>query len=558
MDDVVALADEYMDLMFDVDPLMPAILGIDPERSGLEDLGEEAEQRQWRALTDIVTRAKAIDTARLSTESRTTRDVLIASAQARLESLDAKTVEFCISDGFQAPAMSMLMLLPMVPVATSGQASAQLDRLRAVPGYLEEAAERHRTGLDTGRRPIARGVRNAIAHIDRYLAAPEDDPLLRQESPADAPDFDAERARILAERVRPAFRRYRDVLETEILPRGRPDEESGVCHVPGGDTIYRSLARVHTTTDRTADDLHETGLRLIGELAEEYREIGARVFGTDDVQEIFRRLRTDAELRWNNGDQLLEASREAVDRAERATPQWFGTIPPESCVVEAVPETDAPGAAPAYYLSPAADGSRPGTYFANTHQAEQRFRHTVEATAFHEAVPGHHFQISRALGLIDLPLLRRLGDFNAYTEGWGLYAERLAHEMGLYSGDITLLGMLSNDSMRAGRLVVDTGLHAKGWSRQQAIDYLTENTPMADVEIVSEVDRYINWPGQALAYMVGRLEIERVRAKAEDALGGSFDIRAFHDVVLGGGAMPLSVLDGVVAEWARASQAAAS
>ncbi|MCP2253424.1 Uncharacterized conserved protein, DUF885 familyt [Prauserella aidingensis] len=558
MDDVVALADEYMDLMFDVNPLMPALLGINPERSGLEDLGEEAEQRQWRALTDIVTRAKAIDPARLTAESRTTRDVLVAAAQARLESLDAKTVEFCVSDGFQAPATGLLMLLPMTPVATAGQAAAQLDRLRAVSDHLDAAAERHRIGIDAGRRPVARGVRNAIAHIDRYLADPDGDPLRRQEAPADAPDFDAERTRILEESVRPAFRRYRDVLESEILPRGRPDEESGVCHVPGGDTIYRSLARVHTTTDRTADDLHETGLRLIGELAEEYREVGGRVFGTDDLREIFRRLRTDEQLRWNNGDELLEASREAVARAERATPEWFGTIPPESCVVEAVPETDAPGAAPAYYLSPATDGSRPGMYFANTYKAEERFRHTVEATAFHEAVPGHHFQISRALGLTDLPLMRRLGDFNAYTEGWGLYAERLAHEMGLYSGDVTLLGMLSNDSMRAGRLVVDTGLHAKGWSRQQAIDYLIENTPMAEVEIVSEVDRYINWPGQALAYMVGRLEIERVRAKAEEALGASFDIRAFHDVVLGGGAMPLSVLDGVVSAWAGVTEAAAS
>ncbi|GAA1230727.1 hypothetical protein GCM10009676_11930 [Prauserella halophila] len=556
MDDVVALADEYMDLIFDANPMMPAILGIDPERAGLEDLGEEAEQRQWRALTDIVTRAKAIDPARLTGESRTTREVLIASAQARLETLDAKTVEFCISDGFQAPATGVLMLLPMTPVTTAGQAAAQLDRLRAVPGHLEAAAERHRTGLGAGRRPVTRGVRNAIAHIDRYLADSRADPLLRQEAPADSPDFDAERVRILEEFVRPAFRRYRDVLETEILPHGRPDEESGVCHVPGGETIYRSLARVHTTTDRTADELHDTGLRLIGELAGEYREIGARVFGTDDLQEIFRRLRTDGELRWNNGDELLEASRAAVARAEQATPEWFGTIPPESCVVEPVPEAEAPGSAPAYYLAPATDGSRPGMYFANTYKAEERFRHTVEATAFHEAVPGHHFQISRALGLTDLPLLRRLGDFNAYTEGWGLYAERLAHEMGLYSGDVALLGMLSNDSMRAGRLVVDTGLHAKGWSRQQAIDYLLENTPMAEVEIVSEADRYINWPGQALAYMVGRLEIERIRAKAEAALGASFDIRAFHDVVLGGGGLPLSVLDGVVSEWAGAAEVA--
>ncbi|OLT48593.1 hypothetical protein BJF85_12190 [Saccharomonospora sp. CUA-673] len=558
MDDVVALADEYMDLTFDADPVTPAVLGLDPERTGLEDLGEEAELRLWRALTDIVTRVRAIDPSRLSDQDRTTRDVLLTSAQAQLESLDAKTVEFCVSDGMQAPASSILTVLPMIPVTTPAQAAAHLERLRQLPTYLEQAAERHRVGIISGRRPVARGVRDAIGHVDRYLAHPQSDPLLRQVAPEGAVDFDQERARILAERVRPAFRRYRDVLETEILPKGRPDEEVGLCHIPGGDTIYRSLIRVHTTSDRTADDLHDTGLRLIGELAREYREVGARVFGTDDLREIFRRLRTDPELRWGDGGELLDAARAAVSRAEQVTSEWFGLIPSQQCVVEPVPEAESPGAPPAFYMQPAADGSRPGTYFANTYKAGERFRHTAEATAFHEAVPGHHFQLSLALGLTDLPLLRRLGRFTAYAEGWGLYSERLADEMGLYSGDVALLGMLSNDSMRAGRLVVDTGLHAKGWSRQQAIDYLVENTPMAEVEIVSEVDRYINWPGQALAYMVGRLEIERVRKQAEESLGERFDIRAFHDVVLGGGALPLSVLADVVQAWTSSGVAAAS
>jgi uncharacterized protein (DUF885 family) len=200
-------------------------------------------------------------------------------------------------------------------------------------------------------------------------------------------------------------------------------------------------------------------------------------------------------------------------------------------------------------MFPSSDGTRPGTYFANVHEATERPRHVAEAIAFHEAIPGHHFQLSTALGLEDLPLLRRIGDFNAYVEGWGLYAERLAHEMGLYSDDVALLGMLTMDSMRAGRLVVDTGLHALGWSRRQAVDYLVENTPMAKVEIEAEIDRYITYPGQALSYMVGRLEILRIREAAEKALGERFDIKEFHDLVLGGGALPLSVLDAVVAEW---------
>jgi uncharacterized protein (DUF885 family) len=290
-------------------------------------------------------------------------------------------------------------------------------------------------------------------------------------------------------------------------------------------------------------------LAIIDDLAVEYRRIGARVFGTDDLAEIFHRLRTDPTMRWDSGEELLAEARKAIERAEEAAPRWFGRLPAQRCTVEAVNPDEAPGAPAAYYMPPAMDGSRPGIYFANTHRAEERDRYGSEATAFHEAVPGHHFQLSLSLELTDLPLLRRIASFTAYIEGWGLYSERLADEMGLYTGDVDLLGMLSLDSMRAARLVVDTGLHVKGWSRQQAIDYMVENSPMALVEIESEADRYIAVPGQALAYMVGRLEIQRIRALAEQTMGERFDIRAFHDLVLGNGPLPLAVLGDVVAAW---------
>jgi uncharacterized protein (DUF885 family) len=247
---------------------------------------------------------------------------------------------------------------------------------------------------------------------------------------------------------------------------------------------------------------------------------------------------------------MLDSARDAVERAERAAPAWFGIMPTSRCVVEAVPEAEAPNAPAAYYSPTALDGSRPGTYYANTSRAQERYRYQSEAIAFHEAVPGHHFQITLAQEMTHLPMLRRLAGITSYLEGWGLYCERLADEMGLYSDDVARLGMLAADSMRAGRLVVDTGLHALGWSRTQAVDYLREHTPLALVEIESEVDRYIAAPGQALAYMVGRLEIQRIRAEAEQVLGDRFDIRAFHDVVLGGGPLPLAVLDEVVGAWA--------
>jgi len=218
--------------------------------------------------------------------------------------------------------------------------------------------------------------------------------------------------------------------------------------------------------------------------------------------------------------------------------------------VQPIPAVEAPHAPAAYYVHPSLDGQRPGTYFANTDRPQQRDRFLSEVIAFHEAVPGHHFQLTIAQELTHLPLLRRTAGVTAYIEGWGLYTERLADEMGLYSSDLDRLGMLAMDSLRAGRLVVDTGIHARGWSRQQAVSYLREHTPVSGLDIGNEVDRYIGYPGQALSYMVGRLEIQRMRAAAERRLGDRFDIRGFHDVVLGGGPLPLTVLAGVVSGWA--------
>ncbi|WIV53412.1 DUF885 domain-containing protein [Amycolatopsis nalaikhensis] len=544
---VTELAGEFVEALFAADPLTPALLGVRPAEPGLPDQSAEAEQAFRARLVELLERARALDTGDLSAEDRVTREVLITSAEVRIASIDSRMTEFTVTDIMVAPAASLLMALPMTTVADEETAEAQLGRLAAIPEYLRQAARRHAEGIAAGLVPVAHLVDAAVAHLDRYLAEPAADPLRRQPAPSE--EFERRRDELLADVVRPAFAEYREFLATEVKPHGRPADRPGLSWLPGGEEAYARLARVHTTTEFTPAELHQTGLDVIESLAAEYRELGQKVFGTDDLAEIFERLRTDPALRWTTGDELLDTARTAVARATAEAPKWFHRIPPQECAVEAVPAEVAPGAPAAYYLRPAADGSRPGIYFANTHEATERFRHTAESTAFHEAVPGHHFQLSTAQGLTDLPLLRRIGNFTAYTEGWGLYSERLADEMGLYSDDVARLGMLTGDSMRAARLVVDTGLHAFGWSRQQAVDYLLEHTPEARVEVESEIDRYIAWPGQALAYMVGRLEIQRIRTRAEQRLGSRFDLRAFHDVVLAGGALPLSVLASVVDEW---------
>jgi uncharacterized protein (DUF885 family) len=544
---VARLADEMTDLLFDEDPLSATLYGIRDRDERLPDLSESGEAALRSRAAELAARAEATEPA--DPAGRVTRDVVVQQARSLLDRIDAHTVEFTVTDLMVAPASALLYFLPLISLPAPEHAHAYLRRLAAVPDYLAAAAERHRAGITAGRLPVRYLVEAAVRHLDGYLAGSAADPLARPQPPEGTESFGAERERLLTETVRPAFARYRDALAEEVVPHGRGEDRPGLCWLPDGERAYAGAARSFTTTDRAPEDLHRTGLEIMARLAEEYAEIGSRALGTSDGAEVLERLRSDPSLRWSGAEEMLETARRAIARAEEAAPDWFGRLPAQQCTVQPVPASEAPGAPAAYYVPPAMDGSRPGTYFANTHRAEERHRHGAEATAFHEAVPGHHLQLTLAQELTDLPLLRRVAPVTAYLEGWGLYTERLADEMGLYSDDLARLGMLTMDSMRAGRLVVDTGVHAFGWSRERAVRYLAEHTPMAEVEILAEVDRYIAWPGQALAYMVGRLEIQRIRAAAERSLGERFDIRAFHDLVLGGGPLPLALLADVVADW---------
>ncbi len=546
-----ALADELVQLEFEHDPVGASLYGIPGYDALLGDPSAAAERDFRGKVLDIAERADAAAKSGVDAGDAVTLAVIAQQARAAADRIDSHMAEYTITDLFIGPASALLTMLPMTQLSNAERASDYLTRLSGLPDYLAVVADRHREGLAAGRVPVAHLVQAAISHLDRYLASAETDVLTRPTPPEDAVEsFVADRNRLLAEVVRPAFAAYRQVLADEIAPHARPEERPGLSWLPGGEQMYASLSRYHTTTDRTPDELHQIGLDLMDQIQAEFSTIGGRVFGTSDLQEIFTRLKTDPSLRWESGEELLTAARTAIQRAEEVAPRWFGRLPSHSCKVEPIGDAEAPGAPMAYYMPPSMDGSRAGTYFANTYQPQERHKHTSEVTAFHEAVPGHHFQLTIASELTDLPLLRRIANVNAYTEGWGLYCERLAEEMGLYSGDIARLGMLSMDAVRAGRLVVDTGLHAKGWSRRQAVDYMTANVPMPALEIGTEVDRYIAYPGQALSYMVGRLEIQRIRAAAESAMGDRFDIRAFHDLVIGGGPLPLNVLDQVVIDWA--------
>jgi uncharacterized protein (DUF885 family) len=549
-----ALADDLVGVLFDGNPVLATLIGVHDRDGEVADLRAATHQALAARLRELAAVAAGADRDGVSEADRLTLEVVRTLATDHADTLAAGAIEWQITDLWVAPAAAMLAYLPQTTLPEPAHATAYLSRLAGLDGYLAAAADRHRAGVAAGRTPVARLVRAAITRLDGYLGAPDDDPLARPEPPAGwdgAGRFATELEAMLAGTVRPAFRRYRDTLADAIAPHGRDDDRVGLCWLPGGEAEYELAVRTHTTTTRTADDLHRAGLDLLAELAAEWAELGGRVFGESDPAAVRQRLCDDPALRCISAEQMLTDLRAAVARAEAAAPGWFARVPDEPCRVMPVPPAEEARSVGAYYLMASLDGSRPGTFWQNTYQPTQRHRHWLEFTAFHEAVPGHHFQAALVQGQQSLPLLRRGHWFNGHDEGWALYAERLADEMGLYSGDRARFGMLAGDSWRAARLVVDTGLHARGWSRAQAVEFLRANTPLPAADIEVETDRYIADPGQALAYMTGRLEIQRMRADAERRLGPAFDIRMFHDVVLGSGSLPLVTLGGHVDRWVR-------
>jgi uncharacterized protein (DUF885 family) len=409
-------------------------------------------------------------------------------------------------------------------------------------------------GVAKNRTPAAFACADTIAQLDTWLAKPVDeDPLVHPDEPhglADADRWRRELRAIVENDVRPAMAHYRDTIRDRVRPHARDDAHVGLTWLEGGDAAYDTMVRYHTTLTKSAREVHEIGLEQIEKLAAEYRELGPEVLGTSDVTEIFRRLREDPTLHHTNGADIVTASKKALAKATAATGDWFGILPKAGCDVE-----ETKSGAIAFYFPPAKDGSRGGVFFMNTSDPEGWGRYQIEATSYHEGIPGHHLQLAISTELTTIPEFRKRLFIAAYGEGWGLYSERLADEMGLYSTPLHRMGMLEADSMRACRLVVDTGMHALGWSRQQAIDYMVANSPMAVGHVTAEIDRYAVTPGQALAYMIGRLEIQRMRREAEDALGAGFSIQGFHDAVLGNGLMPLPVLDRVVRDWVDGQRA---
>lgn len=558
-DRIARLADEFWDAYLEVDPLQGTALGEHRYGDRLPDISEAGRDRSRRRFAGVLEAAREIPAEELAAddEAAITRAALIVAAESELAYLAADAIAYTVDAGM-GPQTTLLTLPTYQPLRTAEEADALRARWKAMAGWMDEHVAALRRGMAEGRTPIGTSVERALEQIDEVLAQPADTwPLAAPAADADAAPpigmsdaawraFRRDLLETVRDGVRPAIARYREFIAETALPAARDDAHAGIGSIPDGLERYRALVAAHTTTERSPQELHATGLAEVERIDAEMTELGGRLLGTATLADTLAALRGDPALHFATAGEILEVAERSLARANAAIPEWFGRLPVTECTVVRMPAHEERHSTIAYYREPATDGGRPGQYYVNTSEPETRPRYEAEALAFHEAVPGHHLQIAIAQELTGLPAFRRHANMTAFIEGWALYTERLSDEMGLYTADLDRVGMLSFDAWRACRLVVDTGMHAFGWPRSRAIAFMEAHTALGTNNIVNEVDRYLAWPGQALAYKSGQLEIARLRREAESRLGPVFDIRRFHDAVLTHGALPLEVLAGSV------------
>ncbi len=548
MSSVRDLADHYHREWLAAHPFDASYYGIPGFDDRVPD-DSEAGEAAWRSTVEaVLTEARAMERAELPVADAVTLGCLLELADQELANLDSAPLDHTVTAmPFSGPAM--LLSVAAVTVLSDPQTARDyLQRLRLSGGWLDQQTERLQIGAAKGRLPVAPLVEQAIAWAEAVLAEQVPAALVAPQPP---PGWDGEepwrleRDALATEVVLPALGRWVDVLR-DLLPQARTAEHAGLCNLPGGAADYARAIRSQTTLPLTAEQLHQTGLDEIDILERRAVELGAEL-GLPDLPAIHGALRASSSEA--TPEEAIEAAVRAIRRAEAHAPDVFPQPLPPPCEVSPMPHVVGGSGMAPHYSPPRLDGTRPGTYWFNVDRPTAGTGWDLEGVAFHEAVPGHHLQLSRIQLLTDLPALQRQGSLSVFSEGWGLYAEQLAEEMDLYSGAESLLGAVSAALMRAARLVVDTGLHAYGWSRQQALAFFTAHVPLPPEFLASEIDRYIAVPGQALAYLTGKLEILRLRSQAERCLGPAFSLSQFHAAILDHGSLPMPVLQRSVQSW---------
>lgn len=547
-----ALADAYLDGYFERNPELATYYGVRGRRH--DRLGDNSRDalKAWQSREDAwLTQARTIESATIAAAPLKATHAIVREALDGGVAARACHTELWNVSQMTGWHVQFGYLVTIQPVGTDEARAEAIARWQSLPTFIDTEIENLREGLKLGY-SAPKGIAGiVIDQVNTLITSPAaDSPFMSPAQRDKTSEFRKTWETLVKERLTPALIRYRDFLSKEYLPAART--EIAVAAIPMGSECYRASVRAHSALTVPAKEIHELGLHQMDGLMAEMKTIAERSFGTSDVQGLLKTLRTDRRYLFKDREELIERSTAALARAKAAAPAWFGLLPKSDVIVQPYPKFREKNA-PNEYNPPAEDGSRPANFLISAYQAERKSKAGAESTTFHETIPGHHLQVAVALERNEIHAIGRYLFNSGYVEGWALYAERLADEMKLYSADLDRLGMLSLQAFRAARLVVDPGMHALGWTRQQAIDYMLAHTAEEPAGVASEIDRYIIWPGQATSYMMGMIEIRRLRDEAQQKLGPRFDIKAFHDRILEDGGVPLTFLGTKIRAWIGAS-----
>lgn len=517
------------------------------------DMSAAAIQARMEGDRKALERVRAIDRNALSAADQLHYDVFVWDLEKAVERQKYREYQRAVSQ--RGGVQTAEGIAEVLPFADAKDYRDWLARMNALPQLVGQTTTLLREGVAADNTPPRVLMERIPAQIQAQIVEdPAKSPFYKPFTrfpdsipQAERTALQAEAKQVIATKIVPAYREFASFFADEYLPRTRTS--IAAVDLPDGKAYYDFVARYFTTTDLSAEQIHQIGLEEVARIRAEMEKVKAEVGFKGTLAQFFEHLRTDPKFFYRTPDELFTAYQAIAKRIDPQLVKVFKTIPRLPYGVRAIPDNIAPDTTTAYYQPGAVDGTRAGYYYVNLYKPEVRPKWEMMALSLHEAVPGHHFQFARGMELPDVPMFRRIGYFVAYGEGWGLYAERLGYDMDLYDDPYDRMGQLAYDMWRAVRLVVDTGMHAKGWSRDRAIAFFMDNSPKTRQDVVNEIDRYISWPGQALAYKIGQLKISELREKAARQLGTKFDLREFNDAVLETGSVPLETLEAHIEAW---------
>lgn len=550
---------EHWEYTLEQNPIFASIIGDKRWNDKVGDASLEAQKREYETTRKFLARFEAIDTTGFPEQEVLNKDLMVLDLRNDLEGekFEGYLMPVNQMSGIHIQAPQIVSLLSFQTVKDYDD---YITRLKALPLLFDQITKRMRVGMGKGLMP-PRFLLEKVATQTYGIASKkaEESPFaipLRKFpegiSESDQKRISEEMIAVIRDQVIPTYEEFGEFVEKQYAPNGRT--EVGVWSLPQGTERYALSVRLSTTTDMSPEEIHQLGLREVKRIEGEMLVI-AKGFGYNDLKSFNAAIRANKDLKAHSREQILDIYRGYIDQMEKVLPKLFGRLPQAKLIVKPVEEFREKEAAGAQYFPPAMDGSRPGHVMVNTYHPEERSILTMESTAYHEGHPGHHLQIAIQQELPELPPFRQQGGYGAFVEGWALYSERLGKEVGFYKDPYSDYGRLQDEMLRAIRLVVDTGLHYKKWSREQVVQFFHDHSAIDEVEIQNETDRYIVWPAQALSYKVGQLRILALREEARKKLKEKFDVRAFHDQVLGAGALPLTVLEQRIHNWMNGSQA---